>query len=298
MGGEAKVTVMVLKVDLGCTKCCRKIKRVLCSTPQVRDQLFDEKSNTVTCSVICCTPEIVADKIRKKAGGTVKGIEIKATHPPAKPPAEKPKELPPPPQADKPKQGPPPHAAEKPKAAQPPADKPKADEKPKSAPPPADKPKSDDKPKAVSAPPPADKPKSDDKPKPVVPSPGDGNPDKPKKAEAPPTGPPPQQQMPMSPPPQSAMKPNQPAAFMSAETIPVAGYPSIFPPVLYYDGGPYYQNQGMGAMAAPQMFPHQPVYQYDGYQGRPVGDYYGGNGGRGHRSDYFSEDNPTTCSVM
>ncbi|KAL9690675.1 hypothetical protein QQ045_011081 [Rhodiola kirilowii] len=252
MGGEAKVTVMVLKVDLACQKCYRKIKKVLCSTPQIRDQLFDEKSNTVTISVLCCTPDKVADKICSKAGGTLKGIDIKPSQPPAKPPGDKPKDGPPPQQ----KQGPPPGA-----------------EKPKSGPPPQG-----DKPKGGGG--------------------GDGEKPKPppqqqqmptaKKVDFAPMGggPPPQQQFPMGPPPQAGLRPNQPAALMSPEFIPVAGYPSIFPPVVYYDGGPYYQNQGMAAMAAPQRLPQQqPIYQYDGYTGRPV-------------TDYFTEQNPSTCSVM
>uniref|UniRef100_A0A7N0UW99 Uncharacterized protein n=1 Tax=Kalanchoe fedtschenkoi TaxID=63787 RepID=A0A7N0UW99_KALFE len=272
MGGEAKVTVMVLRVDLGCSKCYKKIKKVLCSTPQCRDQMYDEKSNTVMITVICCTPEKVADKIRSKAGGTIKSLDIKPSQPPARPPAEKPKEGPPP-QADKPKQGPPPPAAEKPKAAPPPTEKPKGGgdgEKPK--------------------PPPQQM-------GPGGGGGGGGNSEKPKKVDVVPIGgPPPQQQSPMGPPPQPTMKPMQAAAFMSPESIPVAGYPSIFPPVVYYDGGPYYQNQGMAAMAPPQRFPQQPIYQYDGYYGRPVADSYGG--GRGYRADYFSEENPSSCSVM
>lgn len=224
--------------------------------------MFDGKSNTVTISVICCSPENVAGKIRSKAGGTIKGLDIKPTSPPAKPLGDKPKEGGgPPPQM---KQAPPQQAAQ-----------------PKQAPPQADKPK--------SAPPKGngggggngEKPKP--QPQKMADGGGGGNVEKPKKVDFAPMGPP--AHFPMGPPQMmSAPKPNQPAAFMSPETIPVAGYPSIFPPVVYHDGGPYYQNQGM---AAPQRFPHsyQPVYQYDGYTGRPVG-------------NYFPEENPSTCSLM
>ncbi|KAK9942696.1 hypothetical protein M0R45_008347 [Rubus argutus] len=45
MGEDKKVTIMVLKVDLQCEKCYRKVKKVLCKFPQIRDQTYDEKNN-------------------------------------------------------------------------------------------------------------------------------------------------------------------------------------------------------------------------------------------------------------
>ncbi|KAL4386547.1 hypothetical protein GQ457_09G000850 [Hibiscus cannabinus] len=81
-----KVTIMVLKVDLQCFKCYKKVKKVLCKFPQIRDQVYDEKANTVTITVICCSPEKIRDKICSKGGGAIKSIEIKP------PPAPKPKE--------------------------------------------------------------------------------------------------------------------------------------------------------------------------------------------------------------
>ncbi|KAJ6912344.1 hypothetical protein NC651_014909 [Populus alba x Populus x berolinensis] len=49
---ETKVTTMVIKVDLGCEKCQKKIKRVLCAIPQIQNQTYDKKKNTVTITVV------------------------------------------------------------------------------------------------------------------------------------------------------------------------------------------------------------------------------------------------------
>ncbi|KAL6990631.1 hypothetical protein U1Q18_008745 [Sarracenia purpurea var. burkii] len=162
---------MVLKVtDLQCPCCYRKVKRVLCRFPQIRNQIYDEKQNTVTITVVCCNPEKLRDKLCCRGGKTIKSIEIKEPEKP-KPPPEKPK----PPPEEKPK--PPP---EKPK---PPPEKPKEPEKPK---PPPEKPKEPEKPK-----PPPEKPKEPEKPKPP--------PEKPKEPEKP--KPPPKEEPPKAPPP-------------------------------------------------------------------------------------------------
>ncbi|XP_011010372.1 PREDICTED: anthrax toxin receptor-like isoform X2 [Populus euphratica] len=80
---ETKVTTMVIKVvDLGCEKCHKKIKRVLCDIPQIQNQTYDKKENTVTITVVCCCPEKIKKKIYCKGGPTVKCVEIKP--PPAK----------------------------------------------------------------------------------------------------------------------------------------------------------------------------------------------------------------------
>ncbi|KAK2652708.1 hypothetical protein Ddye_012564 [Dipteronia dyeriana] len=163
MAEKKKVTLMLLKVDLECSKCYKKVKKILCKFPQIQDQAYDEKNNTVMIKVVCCSPEKIRDKICCKGRGTIKSIEI--LKPPEKPkPAEKPKADPPKP-AEKPKADPP-KPAEKPKADPPkPADKPKAD-----PPKPADKPKADP-PKEK----PADKPTKVvtfvDEPKPPAPAP-------------------------------------------------------------------------------------------------------------------------------
>ncbi|RQO91178.1 hypothetical protein POPTR_006G020000v4 [Populus trichocarpa] len=82
---ETKVTTMEIKVvDLGCEKCHKKIKRVLCAIPQIQNQEYVEKENTVTITVVGCCPEKIKKKIYCKGGPTVKCIEI------IKPPDPKP----------------------------------------------------------------------------------------------------------------------------------------------------------------------------------------------------------------
>lgn len=120
---------MVIKADLQCPRCYRKIKKLLCRYPEIRNQVFDEKQNTVIITVICCSPERVRQKLICRGGKTIKSIDIVVPPPKPKPPEEKPK-----PPAEKPK---PPE--EKPK---PPEEKPKPDKPPTADPkPPADKPK-------------------------------------------------------------------------------------------------------------------------------------------------------------
>ncbi|XP_031270380.1 protein PYRICULARIA ORYZAE RESISTANCE 21-like [Pistacia vera] len=85
----AEGTKMVIKVDLNCSKCYKKVKKILCKIPQIQDQVYDEKQNTVTIKVVCCcSPEKIMQKIRCKGGKSIKSIEIK-------PPEEKKKEKPP-----------------------------------------------------------------------------------------------------------------------------------------------------------------------------------------------------------
>ncbi|OIV96056.1 hypothetical protein TanjilG_27160 [Lupinus angustifolius] len=80
-----KVTIMKLKVDLECEKCCKKVKKLLTKYTQIRDQTFDEKQNIVTITVVCCSPEKIRDKLCCKGGGSIKSIEI-VEPPKAKPP--------------------------------------------------------------------------------------------------------------------------------------------------------------------------------------------------------------------
>ncbi|KAF8391670.1 hypothetical protein HHK36_023977 [Tetracentron sinense] len=132
-----KITVLVLKVDLGCPRCYKKIKKVLCKFPEIRDQTFDEKNNTVTISGHFC-PERMAQKLCCKAGKTIKGIDEKLPEKPKpKPPEPKPVEKPPEP-APKPK---PPEPAPKPKPPEPaPKPAPKPPEPAPKPPEPAPKP--------------------------------------------------------------------------------------------------------------------------------------------------------------
>ncbi|KAI9124844.1 hypothetical protein K1719_004171 [Acacia pycnantha] len=71
-----KVTIMRLKVDLQCEKCYKKVKKVLCKFPQIREQVFDEKKNIVTIKVVCCSPEKIRDQLCCKGCGAIKSIEI------------------------------------------------------------------------------------------------------------------------------------------------------------------------------------------------------------------------------
>ncbi|XP_060186678.1 heavy metal-associated isoprenylated plant protein 39-like isoform X1 [Lycium barbarum] len=144
-GGDhkEKTTIMVLKVDLQCPCCYKKTKKILCKIPQVRNQLYDEKANTVTITVVCCSPERVRDKLCCKGGKTIKSIEIKEPAKPKEP--EKPKGT------EKPKDGEKPKGTEKSKVVT--FEKPKEGEKPKGQ----EKPTVIDKPK--------DKPKDAEKPK-------------------------------------------------------------------------------------------------------------------------------------
>ncbi|ESQ30369.1 hypothetical protein EUTSA_v10011834mg [Eutrema salsugineum] len=90
-----KVLMMKLKVDLDCPKCYKKVKKALHKFPQITDELFDEKSNTVIIKVVCYNPEKLMNKLCYKADGSIKSIVI--LEPPKPPqvqaqPLQKPKE--------------------------------------------------------------------------------------------------------------------------------------------------------------------------------------------------------------
>ncbi|XP_075667650.1 uncharacterized protein LOC142637252 [Castanea sativa] len=94
MGVDKKTTLMVIKVDLQCCRCYKKIKKVLCGIPQIQDQVYNEKENFVIIKVVCCSPEKIKQKIICEGGCAVKSIEIKEVDKPKEPekPKEKPKE--------------------------------------------------------------------------------------------------------------------------------------------------------------------------------------------------------------
>ncbi|XP_071921221.1 uncharacterized protein [Coffea arabica] len=71
-----KVTTMKLTVDLHCPSCYKKVKKILCKFPQIRDQVYDEKQNLVTVTVVCCSPEKIRDKLCCKGGKVITSIEI------------------------------------------------------------------------------------------------------------------------------------------------------------------------------------------------------------------------------
>ncbi|KAL5548856.1 hypothetical protein UlMin_004087 [Ulmus minor] len=100
---DRKVTIMVLKVDLQCYRCYKKIKRVLCQIPEIRDQVYYEKTNTIEIKVECCSPEKIKQKIICKAGDTCTSIEIKE---PPKPAPSPPPPKPPSPPTSKPPSAP------------------------------------------------------------------------------------------------------------------------------------------------------------------------------------------------
>ncbi|GAA0163223.1 hypothetical protein LIER_19139 [Lithospermum erythrorhizon] len=232
-----KTTVMVLKVDLQCPCCYKKIKKILCKFPQIRDQVYDEKANEVTITVVCCSPEKIRDKLCSKGGKIIKSIDIK--EPPKKPNN-------PPPQPEKPKEAPkpPPKEPEKPKEA--PKPPPKEPEKPKEAPkPPIKEP---EKPKEAPKPPPKEleKPKETPKPK-----------------EAP-TPPPPQK------------TPGPPQFMPPQEMFPAHGFPQpqvvptgccCGPCYNGLSGGPCYYGGGSGGGYGGRPVPPPPTYDYN--YGRP-----------------------------
>ncbi|KAL8236936.1 hypothetical protein R6Q59_018017 [Mikania micrantha] len=190
-----KVTEMILNVDLKCSGCYKKVKKVICKIPimhveiiicdktEITDQVFDVDKNKVKIKVVCCSPEKIRDKLCYKGEGAIQSIEIiekptEQTDKPNEPKMAKPVD-------DKPKV---PKkvtlvdSSQRTEMAKPVGDKPKVPKKEK-AKPAADKPKEPvkvmpaaDKPKELEkAKPAADKPKEPEKPKPAT--------DKPKEPE-------------------------------------------------------------------------------------------------------------------
>ncbi|CAI9292454.1 unnamed protein product [Lactuca saligna] len=97
-----KVTKMVLDVDLKCSDCYKKVKKILCKIPEIRDQEYDVEKNKVKITVVCCSPEKIRDKLCHKGGSSIQKIEVVVEKPKDSKPSDK----------DKPKD-----AAGKPKAA-------------------------------------------------------------------------------------------------------------------------------------------------------------------------------------
>ncbi|XP_019184005.1 PREDICTED: protein PYRICULARIA ORYZAE RESISTANCE 21-like isoform X2 [Ipomoea nil] len=254
-----KTTVMFLSVDLKCSSCYKKVKKVICKIPQIRDQIYNEEENKVRITVVCCSPEKIRDKLCYKGGGVIKSIEI--VDPPKPPkPAEKPKEAP---KADKPKEAP---KADKPK------DAPKAD-KPKDAPK-ADKPKEAPK---------ADKPK--DAPKPEADKPKDA-----KKSEKP-KGPPAPEGVPVP------MKQPEPISNVPAPgQVTMMSVTHGFPPPMYcYE--PSYEWYGTPVAPPPPLPPPRPCY--DSYPNWcRCGQARGYYGGCRCDNTYFSEENESGCTIM
>ncbi|GKV51007.1 hypothetical protein SLEP1_g57685 [Rubroshorea leprosula] len=82
---------MVLNVDLQCSKCYKKVKKLLCKFPEIQDQKYDEKANKVTIKVVSSSPEKIRDKLCCKGGRCIKSIEIPPPPPPPPPKTDPPK---------------------------------------------------------------------------------------------------------------------------------------------------------------------------------------------------------------
>ncbi|KAL6332701.1 hypothetical protein AAG906_010041 [Vitis piasezkii] len=102
---------MKLKVvDLGCKRCYKKIKKLLCKFPGT----FNEKDNTVIIKVVCCSPEKIRTKLICKGCDIITCIEVIPPPPPPPPPPVTP---PPPPPVTPP---PPPPVTPQPPPPRPP----------------------------------------------------------------------------------------------------------------------------------------------------------------------------------
>uniref|UniRef100_A0A0V0I462 Putative ovule protein n=2 Tax=Solanum chacoense TaxID=4108 RepID=A0A0V0I462_SOLCH len=321
MGGDKteKITIMLLKVDLQCSSCYKKIKKILCKFPQIRDQTYDEKANTVTITVLCCNPEKIRDKLCCKGGGVIKSIEIKEPQKPKE--TEKPKVPEKPKEPEKPKvvvvekpkepEKPKVVVVEKPKEPEKPkvvvVEKPKEPEKPKvvvmekpkepEKPKVVEKPKEPEKPKIVVV----EKPKEPEKPKQPV---KHKEPEKPKELEKPKEAPKP---TPIALPPQLPPQPQPhfPPVPEPVIVMPIQGYPHQPSPGMYccgqcyegYTGGPCYHDNWYGRPVQPPP-PCYDTYSY-GYGPGPGPIPYGlPKGCYVNKCDYFSEENASGCSIM
>nr|GMD88556.1 pollen-specific leucine-rich repeat extensin-like protein 1 [Ipomoea batatas] len=262
MGEEAqKTTLMILNVDLQCSSCYKKVKKVICKFPQIKDRKFDEKANKVFITVVCCSPEKIRDKLCCKGCGVIKSIEI--VEPPKPRAAEKPKE------PEKPK--PPPEKPKEPEKPKPPPEKPKEPEKPK---PPPEKPKEPEKPK-----PPPEKPKPTSAPVPVpVPAPAPA----PKPAAPAPLPPPPKVPEP------------EPVIVMPCyPTQPPYGF-CCGPCSEGIPGGPCYGWYGR----PPPPPPPPPRPCYEPFFGCRCGQSRGYYGCRCECNNYYCELDNSSCSIM
>ncbi|KAJ9689973.1 hypothetical protein PVL29_012574 [Vitis rotundifolia] len=89
---------MVLKVDLGCKRCYKKIKKLLSKIPEIQDWTFFEKENAVMIKILSSSAEKIRMQLKSKGGETIKSLEVRQPEKPkppvdkTKPPAAKPKE--------------------------------------------------------------------------------------------------------------------------------------------------------------------------------------------------------------
>ncbi|XP_065003006.1 protein PYRICULARIA ORYZAE RESISTANCE 21-like [Musa acuminata AAA Group] len=93
----AEIATVIIKVDLQCCTCSRKIKKALCKLQKrfnIQSIVFDEKKNTVTVSGPF-NPQCFIEKLRCLACKVIKDVQIKPPPPP--PTTPKPPQPPPPP---------------------------------------------------------------------------------------------------------------------------------------------------------------------------------------------------------
>ncbi|CAH1420320.1 unnamed protein product [Lactuca virosa] len=87
-----KVTIMVLDVDLKCSHCYKKVKKIIRKIPEIRDQEYEVYNNKVKIIVVCVSPEKIRDKLCYKGGNSIQKIEVIAEKLKDQKPADKPKE--------------------------------------------------------------------------------------------------------------------------------------------------------------------------------------------------------------
>ncbi|KAM0951336.1 putative protein PYRICULARIA ORYZAE RESISTANCE 21 [Dioscorea sansibarensis] len=178
---SGKFATLILKVDLSCCECNRKIKKLLCKIQDrenIRSIAYDDKNNTVTISGPF-DPHYLKRKLYCKACKIIKDIQI----PPPPPPPEKkpdkaPEKKPDPPPEKKP--DPPPE-----KKPDPPPEK-KPDPPPEKKPDPPPQKKPDPPPEKKPDPPPEKKPDPPPEKKPDPPPEKKPDPPPEKKPDPPP----------------------------------------------------------------------------------------------------------------
>ncbi|XP_047338299.1 skin secretory protein xP2-like [Impatiens glandulifera] len=289
-----KVTTMVLKVDLQCPCCYKKIKKILCKFPQVRDRAFDEKQNTVTITVVCCNPERLRDKLCCKGRKVIKSIEIidPPKLKPAPAPAPAPTPTPVPVSVPKPTPVPTPVPVSVPKPAPVPVPVPVS--KPAPTPAPVVVPVPVPKPTPTPAPIPVSVPKPTPAPVPVtVPKPAPAPVPVPKPVPVP-------APVPVVP----APKPQVPEPIPNPIQGPF-GYPCCLDCYEGRPGGPCYQGYGRRTCCDECYGGNSggPCYEGDNYSWRPVStcDNYGYYGRRNYQvspCNYFNEENTEGCAIM
>ncbi|XP_074586152.1 uncharacterized protein LOC141841847 isoform X2 [Curcuma longa] len=94
-GKEPKIATVIIKVDLECCCCSKKIKRTLCKLQKrfkINSIVYDEKKNTVTVSG-AFNPDCFIKKLCCMAYKVIKDVEIKKPDPPPPPPPQVPPEV-------------------------------------------------------------------------------------------------------------------------------------------------------------------------------------------------------------